>query len=47
MIEDSIDIKRFRLRQNSRQVADDIFKCIFLNENIYISIKIWSSQGSS
>ena len=28
------------LRQNSRHFADDIFKCIFLNENAWISIKI-------
>ena len=27
-------------RQNGRHFADDIFKCIFLNENIIISIKI-------
>ena len=29
-----------RPRQNGRHVPDDIFKCIFLNENIWISIKI-------
>ena len=29
-----------RPRQNGRQFPDDIFKCIFLNENIYTSIKI-------
>ena len=28
------------LRQNGRHFADDIFKCIFLNENVLISIKI-------
>ena len=27
-------------RQNGRQFPDDNFKCIFLNENILISIKI-------
>ena len=27
-------------RQNDRHFADDIFKCIFLNENTWISIKI-------
>ena len=27
-------------RQNGRQIPDDIFKCIFLNENIWISINI-------
>ena len=26
--------------QNGRHVADDIFKCIFLNENVWIPIKI-------
>ena len=30
-----------RPRQNGRHVSDDIFKCIFLNENIWISLKIW------
>ena len=29
-----------RPRQNGRHFADDIFKCIFLNENIRISNKI-------
>ena len=28
-----------RLRQNGRHFPDNIFKCIFLNENILISIK--------
>ena len=27
------------LRQNGRQFADDIFKCIFLHENVRVSIK--------
>ena len=27
-------------RQNWRHFADDIFKCIFLNENVWIPIKI-------
>ena len=27
-------------RQNGRHFADDIFKCIFLNENVLIVIKI-------
>ena len=27
-------------RQNGRRFADDIFKCIFLNENVWIPIKI-------
>ena len=29
-----------RPRQNRRHFADDIFKCIFLNENVWIAIKI-------
>ena len=29
-----------RPRQNGRRFPDDIFKCIFLNENAWISIKI-------
>ena len=29
-----------RPRQNGRHFADDIFKCIFLNENIWIPIEI-------
>ena len=28
-------------RQNGRHFADDTFKCIFLNENVWISITIW------
>ena len=27
-------------RQNRRHFVDDIFKCIFLNENLWISINI-------
>ena len=33
-------INSLRPRQNGRHFADDIFKCIFLNEIIWISIKI-------
>ena len=33
-------INPLRPRQNGRHFADDIFKCIFLNENVFISIKI-------
>ena len=29
-----------RPRQNDRPFPDDIFKCIFLNENEWISIKV-------
>ena len=29
-----------RPRQDDRQFADDIFKCIFMNENVRIVIKI-------
>ena len=34
------DINSLRPRQNGRHFADDICKCIFLNENVRISIKI-------
>ena len=27
-------------RQNGRRFEDDVFKCIFLNENVWISLKI-------
>ena len=33
-------INTLRPRQNGRHFADDIFKCIFLKENIWIPIKI-------
>ena len=33
-------INTFRPRQNGRHFADDIFKCIFWNENVWISFKI-------
>ena len=33
-------IKSLTPRQNGRYFADDIFKCIFLNENVWIPIKI-------
>ena len=29
-----------RPRQNGRHFADDLFKCIFLNENVWIPIEI-------
>ena len=35
-----IRVNTLRPRQNGRHFADDIFKCIFLNENVWISIKI-------
>ena len=34
------DLNSLRPRQNGRHFADDIFKCIFLNENVWIPIKI-------
>ena len=34
------DVNTLKPRQNGRHFADDIFKCISLNENIWISIKI-------
>ena len=36
----SLEINTLRPRQNGRQFADDIFKCISLNENVWIPIKI-------
>ena len=33
-------LNTLRPRQNGRYFADDIFKCIFFNENIWISLKI-------
>ena len=33
-------LNTLRQRQNGRHFADDIFKCIFLNENVWIPIKI-------
>ena len=33
-------VNTLRPRQNGRHFADDIFKCIFLNENVSIAIKI-------
>ena len=32
--------KTLRLRQNGRHLLDDIFKCLFLNENVSVAIKI-------
>ena len=29
-----------RPRQNGRRIADDVFKCIFLNENVWIKISL-------
>ena len=36
----SFRINTLRPRQNGRHFADDIFKCIFLDENVWIPIKI-------
>ena len=33
-------LNTLRARHNGRHFADDTFKCIFLNENVWISIKI-------
>ena len=35
-----LGINTLRPRQNGRHFADDIFKCIFLNENVWIPVKI-------
>ena len=34
------NLTTLRLRQTGRHFPDDIFNCIFLNENFYISFKI-------
>ena len=39
-VDTSYTINTLRPRQNGRHFADDILKCIFLNENVYISIEI-------
>ena len=43
-LHDSMNIQGFfntlRLRQDGRHFADDILKCIFLNENVWIPIEI-------
>ena len=33
-------VNTLRPRQNGRHFADDVFKCIFLNENVWILLKI-------
>ena len=40
MIEWLGTINTLRPRQNGRHFPDDVFKCIFLNENVRISIEI-------
>ena len=35
-----LDVKSLRLRHNYRHFADNIFKCIFVNENVSISLEI-------
>ena len=35
-----LNVNTLRPRPNGRHFADDIFKCIFLNENVWIPIKI-------
>ena len=37
---DSIMINALRQRQNGHHFADDICQCIFVNENVWISIEI-------
>ena len=36
----NLDHNTLRLRQNGHHFTDDIFKCIFLNEHLWISLKI-------
>ena len=35
------EFNTLRLRQNGSHYTDDIFNCVFLNENMWILIKIW------
>ena len=35
-----ISLNTLRPRQNGRRFADDVFKCIFVNENVWISLEI-------
>ena len=35
----NLPLNTLRLRQNGRHFADEVFKCIFLNENAWISLK--------
>ena len=37
---ESVSFNTLRLRQNGHHFPDAIFKCIFLNENVWISLKI-------
>ena len=36
----NVYINTLKPRQSGRHFPDDIFKCIFVNENLWISIKI-------
>ena len=36
----AVNFNTLRPRQNGRRFADDIFKCIFLKENVWISLNI-------
>ena len=36
----TMSVNTLRPKQNGRNFPDDIFKCIFLNENVWISIEI-------
>ena len=40
-----LDVNALRPRQNGRHFADHVFRCIFLNENIWISLKISQKFG--
>ena len=46
VLEQSRDsISHTEAEKNGRHFADDIFKCIFLNENFWIPIQIWLKLG--
>ena len=39
MLADDLELNSLRSKQNGHYFADDIFKCIFLNKNVWISLK--------
>ena len=40
MSDEGVHVNTLRPRQNGRHFSDDILKCIFLDENEWIAIKI-------
>ena len=44
-VREHLNINTLRPRQYGRRFPDDIFKCIFLNENVWIPIKMFVPKG--